>query len=247
MGAVLINLFPIVVGAAIVPLWLTLTLLVLQGPDGAVRAGAFAAGAMTMRLLQGALFGYVFAAEPDADRVAGSDLIVSALMLLIGIVLLVTFVRTLFGQDDPDAPPPGWLAHAGSLSAPVMFGVGAALMALSVKQWVFTLSAIAIINDAEVGRPRSVLAYLVFVVTAQALVLAPVIYSVASPSRARTMLEAAQRWIERSGRGLTIAVSLGFGVLFLWLGLAGVTAKHEPEEPPPPGFQNAAAADGAEV
>ena len=49
-------------------------------------------------------------------------------------------------------------------------------MALAVKQWVFTLSAIAVIEEAQLGQTANVLAYLFFVVAAQSLVLAPIIF-----------------------------------------------------------------------
>lgn len=234
MTEALLNLLPLEIGAAIVPLWITLTLLLLRSNNGVARASAFAAGAMTMRLLQGALFGYALRAEAGPGGPDGPDLIVSTLLLLAGIVLLVTFVRTLYRQEDPDAPPPAWLARLDSVPPPVLFGLGAVMMAISIKQWVFTLSAIAIIHDAAVGRPRSVLAYLAFVIAAHALVLAPIICSVSLPDRGRAMLETAERWLERNGRRLTMAVSLGFGVLFLWTGLTGVNAAAPTLAAPPP-------------
>lgn len=234
MTSVLLNLLPLEIGAAIVPLWITLTLLVLQGNNGIARAWALVAGAMTMRLLQGALFGYVLRGETGPDGADAADPIVSTLLLLAGIVLLVTFVRTLFRQEDPDAPPPGWLARIGGVPPPLLFGLGALMMALSVKQWVFTLSAIAVIDDAGMGRPRSVLAYLAFVIAAHALVLAPIICSMSMPDRGHAMHEAGQRWLERNGRPLTMAVSLVFGVLFLWIGIAGVSTAAAPPAAAPP-------------
>ena len=51
------------------------------------------------------------------------------------------------------------------LSAPKAFGVGVLLMAVALKQWVFALSAVAIMKQPRPGS-GSAAAFLVFVVGA---------------------------------------------------------------------------------
>jgi hypothetical protein len=62
--------------------------------------------------------------------------------------LLVTAYKKWRKEDDPDAPPPKWMSALSGLSTLKAFGMGALLMIVAVKQWVFTLSAIAIITVA---------------------------------------------------------------------------------------------------
>jgi len=219
---VVINLLPLIVGAAVLPLWIIAALLLVRGEGGVLKAAAFAAGAMMLRLLQGILFGYVIDAAADANGGGGSNLIASTLLLVAGILLWITAIRKWRTEDDPDAPPPQWMATLGGLSWPKAFGVGALWMTIAVKQWVFTLSAIAVIDEAKVGRAGSVLAYLVFVLAAHSLVLAPVVVSAIAPARSATPLNAMYGWLERRNRVITIAVSSIFGVWFLGKGIAGL-------------------------
>jgi len=222
MGAVIISLLPLIVGAALLPASIILALFLLRGEGGVRKALAFAAGAMTVRLVQGVLFGYVFGAAADAYGESGSNLITSTLLLVVGLVMLISAVTKWRKEADPDAPPPKWMAILGGLSALQAFGVGAFLMALSIKQWVFTLSAIAVIEQGELSHAGNVLAYLLFVLAAQSLVLAPIIVSAVAPTQAARMLDAMQGWLERNSRVIVITVLLIFGVWLLWKGIAGL-------------------------
>jgi len=222
MGAVIVYLLPLIVGAALLPTWIILALFLLRGEGGVRKALAFAAGAMMVRLVQGVLFGYVFGTAADTYGESGSNLITSTLLLVVGIVMLITALMKWRKEEDPDAPPPKWLAILGGLSALQAFGIGALLMALDVKQWVLTLSAIAVIEQAQLSHTGNVLTYLLFVVAAQSLVLAPILVSAVTPTHAARMLDAMQGWLERNSRVIVITVLLIFGVLLLWKGINGL-------------------------
>jgi hypothetical protein len=222
MGAVIVYLLPLVIGAALLPASIILALFLLRGEGGVLKALAFAAGAMTVRLVQGVLFGYVFGAAADAYGESGSNLITSTLLVVVGLVMLISAVTKWRKEADPDAPPPKWMAVVGGLSALQAFGVGALLMALSIKQWVFTLSAIAVIEQGELSHAGNVLAYLLFVLAAQSLVLAPILVSAVAPTQAARMLDAMQGWLERNSRVIVITVLLIFGVWLLWKGINGL-------------------------
>jgi hypothetical protein len=222
MGAVIVSLVPLIVGAALLPAWIILALFLLRGEGGVRKALAFAAGAMTVRLVQGVLFGFVFSEASDASGEGGSDLITSTLLLVLGILMLISAVKKWRKEEDPDAPPPKWMAALGGLSIIQALGIGTLLMALSIKQWVFTLSAIAVIEQGELSLAGSALIYLLFVLAAQSLVLAPILVSAVAPVQAAKLLDAIQGWLERNNRAIVIAASSIFGVWFLWKGIAGL-------------------------
>jgi len=222
MGAVIVYLLPLVIGAALLPAWIILALFLLRGEGGVLKALAFAAGAMTVRVVQGVLFGFVFSEATDASGEGGSDLITSTLLLVLGILMLISAVKKWRKEEDPDAPPPKWIETLGGLSAIQAFGMGTVLMVLSIKQWVFTLSAIAVIEQGELSLAGSALIYLLFVLAAQSLVLAPILVSAVAPTQAARMLDAIQGWLERNNRAVVIAASSIFGVWFLWMGIAGL-------------------------
>ena len=225
MGIVAANLIPLIIGAAVGgPMWVITALLMLRGEGGVLKAAAFAAGATTTRLLQGILFGYVFGAAAEAGGERGATLIESTLLLVVGVFLLVTAVRTWCKDDDPDAPPPQWMTSLGGVSALGAFGIGALAMALAMKQWIFTLSALAVIEEAKLGYARSVLMYLFFIVAAQSLMLAPIISSAVAPTQPARMVEVMQAWLERYNRVIAIVASLIFGAWLLAKGASGLLA-----------------------
>jgi hypothetical protein len=112
----------------------------------------------------------------------------------------------------------------GAISTPAAFGMAVVLMFVGLKQWVFTLSAIAIIDDAYLSKVETVLAYLFFIVMAQLLMLAPIISSAVAPVYSGRMREIVLRRLERNNRVITIVVSLVFGAWFLTKGVTGLVA-----------------------
>lgn len=223
MGSVIASLLPLIIGAAVVPIWIIITLFLLRSEGGLVKAALFAAGAVCVRLLQGILFGYVFGAAQDATDESAQGLIVSTLLVVIGILMLITAFKQWRKEDDPDAPPPKWIAAISGLSAAKAFGMGALLVAIAAKQWVFTLSAIAMIGEAQLSQAGNITAFLFYVLAAQSLVLAPIVVYAVAPTQSAKSLETAQSWLERYNRPIVITISTIFGTLFLWKGISGLT------------------------
>jgi hypothetical protein len=217
------NLVPVAIGAAVgAPVGIIMALLLLLSDHGVVKAAAFAGGAITVRLFQFVLFSRIFGRVLESNSESETGVMNSILLLLGGIVLLITAVRTWFKETDPDAPPSKWIAALGRISAPTAFGMAVLMMFLGFKQWVFTLSAIAIIDEAKMGTIGSVLAYVLFIAAAQALVLAPIIASALAPAQSAKIVRATLGWLERHNRAITIAVSLVFALWFLSKSAAGL-------------------------
>lgn len=196
-------------------MWIVMTLLLLRSDHGVSRAAAFASGAITVRLLQFVLFSRIFGKVLNSSGESELGLMSSILMLLAGIILLITAVKTWFKESDPEAPPSRWMAALGRVSAPVAFGMAVVMMFLGFKQWVFTLSAIAIIDEANLGRIASVVTYLLFIATVQSVMLAPIIASAVAPAQCSKIIAVMLGWLERNSRAITIGVSLIFAVWFL--------------------------------
>lgn len=227
MTGLLLDLLPLVVGAAIGgPMWIIMTLLLLRSDHGVFKAAAFAAGATTVRLLQFVLFNHIFRSVLDSGGESEMDLMSAILLLLAGIILLITAAKTWFKETDPEAPPSKWMAALNRVSAPVAFGMAMAMMFLGFKQWVFTLSAIAIIDEAKMSKIGGLLTYLLFITAAQALMLAPIIASALAPAQSSKIVGATLGWLERNSRTITIAVSLIFAVWFLWKSASELLGHH---------------------
>jgi hypothetical protein len=218
VGDVIAGLLPLIVGATAAPFYPVAVLLMLQGRGGTAKALAFVGGNVAVRLAQGAVFGLVLGAAVAASSEDGHRLVVSALLLVVGILLLITVVKK-WRKEDPDAPPPRWMAAIGGLSAVGAVGAGALLATVAVKQWVFTLSAI---GEAEPGEAASTVLYLIYALATQTLVLLPILAYAVAPQRAAGPLKSAETWLERHNRAIVIAVSLIFGAWFSYKGATGL-------------------------
>ena len=219
MGKVIVELLALVIGAAVVPLSVVITLVLLLGRAGRLRATAFIAGGITVQVAQGLLFGYLLRGAIKAGG-SGAHRFVPFLFLMAGIVLLCSLVFTWRGGSPDVAAKPNWLTKFGNVSALGAFSIGALLAIIKINQWAFILSAVAVIDEAQLGWTRSIIAYIGFVIAANGLLLAPVILSLVAPVRARGLLDTTHRWMVRNNRGITIVISLAFGLWFLWMGIA---------------------------
>jgi hypothetical protein len=224
MHKVIIDLIPLIVCAAVVPLYSIAVLLLLQSQGGLFKAIAFVAGGIIVRLVQGILLGLVVGAACEASSEAGPRLIVSTLLLIAGILLLVTAFKQWRGQDDSDAPTPQWMITIVGLTAIKAVGAGALFVTIAVKQWVFTLSAIGVISEAGPGGIANVGAYLFYVIGTQSLVLVPILAYAVAPHQTAKPLKAAQAWLERHNRQIVIVMSLIVGAWFLFKGITGLIA-----------------------
>ncbi len=222
MSEILLQLFPLILGATLVPLYPIVVLLLLQSQGGLRKAIAFVSGAILVRMAQGVFFGLVFGTVAEAHPEYGPEIIASSLLLVLGILLLIAAYKKWRKQDDPDEPPPRWMTAVSGLSVLPAVGAGALLIAISVKQWVFTLAAIDVIAGAALGSDSAVATYLIYTLATQVLVLLPILAYVVAPQQSAQPLHAAQGWLERNNRTIMIAVSLVFGIYFLYKGVSGL-------------------------
>ena len=222
MNDVFLELLPVILGAAVVPLYPIIVLLLLQNERGLSKAVAFVVGGVAMRLAQGVLFGLVLGAAMTANGEDGQQLIASTLLLVIGLLLLVAAFKKWRKEEDPYDPPPKWMTGISSLSGLRAIGAGALFVSIAVKQWVFTLSAISIISEAGMERPSGIGLYLFYTLLTQTLVLPPILFYAVAPQRAAKPLKAAQSWLERNNRVIVMTVSFIFGLWFSYKGITGL-------------------------
>ncbi len=218
----IVELLPIVLASMMLPAWIIITLLLLRGQGGVMKAGLFAAGAILVRSLIIFLLHFVFASAADREDAESAGLISSALLMLVGGVLLIAAYKKWRKEEDPDGPPPKWMETLGSMTTPKAFGFGALFMLVAVKQWVFTLTAIAIVEEAKLPAGETLLAFVFFVLGSMALVLLPVILSAIAPKPAAQALEKTMGFLERYNRPITVGASLIFSVWFLFKGITGL-------------------------
>jgi H+/Cl- antiporter ClcA len=101
-------------------------------------------------------------------------------------------------------------------------GMGAGLVLISGKFWVFTMSAIAVISEAQLGQSSSIIAFLLYVLLAQSLLLLIILVRLIFPGQSKSILESISAWLTRYNRPIVITVSFVFGLLFLFQGVSGL-------------------------
>jgi len=211
---VLIDLVPLAIGAAAVPVVMIITLLLLNSPAGRRAATLWVAGTITVRLLQGLVFGVVVTApEGSADD---PSTIASVVLLVLAVLLLTTAVKKIIGAADPDdaAEPPRWMTAFDSVSSGRAFLYGAALPLIAVKQWVFTLGAISVIEGGGLDRGVNVATYVGFVLVVTSPSIVFVAIAALAPARSARTLEAAMAWLVAHNDQILIVLGLVFGVFF---------------------------------
>ena len=222
MADVFVDLIPLILAATLAPVFPIIVLLLLQSERGLGKAIAFVVAAVTVRLVQGAIFGLVFRSAVEAESAAGLLLIAPTLLTVVGILLLVAGVKKLRKEDDGEDSEPKWMSRLSDLTVLKAAGGGALLMLVAVKQWVFTLSALAVIEEAQPGLTAGVALYLLFVVATQMLVLPPIIVFAVAPEKSAKPLTAAHGWLQRHNRVIMIVVSFVFGAWFLFKGVSSL-------------------------
>lgn len=221
MVETIIKLTPFIIGSAVVPLQVMMIILLLNSPrQGLVKAICLVAGMTAIRLMQGVIFGLILSPSPGES--GGKSPVVSTLLLVLGILLLITAYKQWRSEDDPDGPPPKWMVMLDTLTPLKAFGMGASLVLISGKFWVFTLSAIGVIEEAQLGQPSSTVAFLFFILLAQSLLLLAIIVRATIPGQSKSILEAISAWLTRYNRPIVIVVSLVFGLLFFVQGASGL-------------------------
>jgi len=219
------SLVPLIIGSALVPLQIIVTTLVLRSPSGRVAGAAWLAGMTAVRLGQGIVFGLILgigAADEDAGAASGPGTGASLLLLVIAILFLLTAAKHAVKQPDDDAPPPKWMAMFDSVTPGRAFALGAGILLIGAKPWVFTLGAISAIRDAGLEPAGAIGTFLAFVLLAESIHIVVVALAFAMPARSASMLDAVGTFMTRYNRALMIVLGLVFGSWFLLKALGGL-------------------------
>ena len=219
MVSVVLNLLPLMLGSALFPLWLISNLILLMGENGNTRSAALISGGIFARALQGVLFGTVFLAMPAFSVEGRESPITATLLLVTGIVFLSNALVIYLSEKDPDDPPPRWMKLVDSLSPRKLFLLGIAGVVIGVRPWIFTLSALSVIHDAQMTWTQNIIAYSIYVIGCMTLLLIPLALGIFAPGKSKPTFMKMRRWLETNSHLITMFVSAVFGAFFLFKGI----------------------------
>lgn len=221
MLPVIIQILPVALATAVVPVLIIMTLLIVAGEGGARNGVLFLLGVFLMRLVHGLVYSFLITPDPDAE--GGRPLFLSLLLIVLGTVMLVSALKTLLKEGDPEAPPPGWMARIDGMSGGTSFLMGVGITAVGVKMWLFSLSVVSTIRAAGLSFAEGAVVFLVYGVLAIALLALPVLAALLAPAWADRNLGRMTDFMQRHDRAISFAVYLIFGALFLTSGVSGLS------------------------
>lgn len=212
MESLLLQFLPLTAGA-IAPVMIMAVILILSTDGGLVKAWAFVLG----RLVAYGIWGVLLLAV--SDKLSGEDgetstgsLVVKSLL---GLLLLVMAARSFAGEDDPDAPPPKWMASLNKTSAPKLFGIAVILSVIQLRFVALMMSGVASIIDADLSSGQVVVALILLVLAVTLPQLAPVIVFMVMGKNAESALASMNVWLTRNQRMVNVVVLAMFGIVLL--------------------------------
>jgi hypothetical protein len=216
------SLVPLIIGSALVPVQVIITTMILRSAAGRVAGVAWLAGMTAVRLAQGLIFGLILGSSGVPEPSSGQGTGTSLVLLVIAILFFLTAAKYAISVPDDDTPPPKWMALVQSVTPARAFGLGAGVLLIGAKPWVFTLGAINAIGDAGLGQAGGMAAFLVFVLLAEAIHIVVVGLAFLLPARSEALLDAIGTFMTRNSRALMMVLGLVFGSWFLVKALAGL-------------------------
>jgi threonine/homoserine/homoserine lactone efflux protein len=219
-------LLPVLLAMLISPARTIAVIMLLHTPKQAVTASAYVGGMVSSMMVQGIIFGFLlsFVGLTTEQRAGDLATVVAVLFIVVGIVMLVGASKFIFQEEDDDKPPPKWLEQIESLTPRQAFSTGFGWLMVSPKQWVFVLTAVAVIFTASLSVGASLLNFFLFTVLIQSVYFLIIALHLAIPKQSARILDALFNWIKNNFRPVVIVLFTAFGLFFLIKGVTGLSA-----------------------
>lgn len=199
MGQAIGQVLPLAVGAAISPVPIIASVLLLMTPQAASTGTAYVLGWLLGMLALGAVV--LLIAHPAGASSGGKPATwVSLLELALGMLVVLAAVqqwrkRPRAGEEPPT---PKWMGTIEAFNVGKAFGVGVFLGALNPKNIPVTIAAAASIAAAGISSGDQAVVLVVFALVGTIGVAAPLGIYVAMGERAQHVLIDLQHWLARN-------------------------------------------------
>ncbi len=220
MGTVLLQMLPLALGS-IAPVMIGAVTLFLSTTNGLIKSIAFVVGKFLAYLLWGvvllALAGHIASTSPKSTGIAAA-----VLYVLLGVVLLIFAVKTFFGEDDPDAPPPKIMVMLDKMGAGKLFVAGFLLSIAQVRFIGLLVIGAAIISSAALSPIQNIISVFVLDLIMIWTLLIPIIVFLVMGERRDAAMKAMREWLNRNQRMVNVVVLGFFGIAILIKGLSAI-------------------------
>jgi len=216
------DLLPVLFAMMISPARTLAVILLLHTPRSTTTALSYVMGMISAMMVQGAALGAALSIVglTGTDRSADLSIFVGALFVVGGVILLAgafKFATAPVSGGGSLASALERLEHLGPSGA---LKIGFGWIFASPKQWVFVLTAVAVVFTAQLSTVGSLANYLLFSVLVQLAYLVIIGAYVIARDRVSRALDAVFGWIKAHLRASAIGLFAFFGVVFLIKGLS---------------------------
>jgi len=222
MSDMWIDLLPILFAMMISPARTLAVIILLHTPRSTTTALGYVLGMVSSMMIQGAALGAAMriVGLTSSDRSSDLSVFVGALFVVGGVILLVGAVKIATAPASGGGSLASALERLEGVGPTGAYKIGFGWIFASPKQWVFVLTAVAVIFTAQLQVSGSVTIYLVFTLLVQmAYFLIIAAYAVAR-DRANRILDAIFGWIRANLKATATGLFAGFGIVFLLTGLS---------------------------
>jgi hypothetical protein len=224
MGHAIGQILPLAVGAAISPVPIIASVLLLLTPRATATGSAYVAGWLLGMIALGAIM--LLIAHPAGASSNGKPATwVSLLELALGILVLLAALgqwrKRPQGADEP--PTPKWMDTIESFNVGRAFAVGLFLGALNPKNIPLTIAAAASIAATGISNGDQAVVLLVFALVGTIGVAAPLAIYLAMGDRARHVLDGLRHWLARNNPVIMTVLLLVIGSKILGDAISGLS------------------------
>ena len=147
-----------------------------------------------------------------------------ALKLILGVYLLFAAVRKFRGRPraGEEGSMPKWMGGIAGYTAGKSLGAGLVLGALNPKSVVVGLAAAAAVAAGSLSPGQQVAACAVYIFVGVLGVAAPILVMLLLGERAPEVLRGWNEWLRQNNATVMSVLFLGFGVVLVGQGIAGV-------------------------
>jgi threonine/homoserine/homoserine lactone efflux protein len=220
MGTVVLQMLPLALGS-IAPIMIGVVILFLSTTNGLAKGIAFVVGKYVAYLIWSfvllALAGRISSTNP---RSTGT--VMAVVYVLLAVVLLIFAVKTFFGEDDPDAPPPKIMVMLDKLGAGKLLVAGFLLSIGQIRFIGLLIIGAALITNAALSTTENIISVLVLCLIMIWTLLIPIIAFLVMGERRDTVMKSMREWLNRNQRIINVVVFAFFGIAILIKGLSSI-------------------------
>jgi Sap, sulfolipid-1-addressing protein len=220
MGTVFLQILPLAL-AAIAPTMIGLVVIFLSDDRGLVKALAFILGKYIVYVLWGVV-SLELAGHISSTSLGGTSTFSEVIFLIFGLLLLILAMRSFFGEDDPDAPPPKFMTILDKMGPLKLFGVGLVLSLMQFRFIALVLVGAAVIEQARLSTTENLISVLLLALLMVWPMLIPVVVFLVLSEGRENAMKSMRTWLTRNHRMINVVVLGVFGILLLILGLISI-------------------------